>query len=77
MKKNIYLEEELYIREGEQYIEIALNESFTRFIGNELIQDLLQDYTLSYKGINIESYKDLYKAVSKFFSKEDLASKAR
>lgn len=49
-KQIIKLEEELFIRKGKEYPEIALNKEFTRFIGQELIEDLLKDYVLTYKG---------------------------
>ena len=40
-KQIIKLEEELFIRKGEEYPEIALDKEFTRFIGPELISCLL------------------------------------
>lgn len=62
-KQIIKLEEELFIRKGKEYPEIALNKEFTRFIGQELIEDLLKDYVLTYKGKKIESYKELFKEI--------------
>ena len=74
----IYLEEELKIRKGETYYEIALDDSFTQFVGPDLINELIaRGYTLMYKGTKIESYKELYKVIATSNNADYLASKAR